>query len=258
MEETREVVAGEWVQRWYMRLLGALALVAAVSGPNTPLWDPAHPDQNVGARPLEDLQHPTPLSAAAGDGSGGGGGSAPFELLVGRATVGKGVGLLLRGRAARGAVLLEGALRASDRLLSFRALSSLNHCWRPNARLLRRAAPARGEAVYDLVAVAEIDGGEGAEQSTEVLIDYSATPGFIELPRSSWRCLDPAPAPGVKGPPQLLSFELDRHYQPWKLHRAEDVALFSRWRTALPAREPLVVGCSSGPEGMMGMPTSGR
>ena len=194
---------------------------AAAAGDPSPRWDPQHPDANPGPRPLAALlgKHGGSLKPAS------------FELFAGHSAVDKGTGVLVRGQAKRGAVLLERALSvatasASDapRLTHFRALSLLNHCWVPNARLLRRRSEPWEPLTYDLVAVTDIDGEAACRRKflqlpmekcriyiwllqfpsklqrnlagqapSEVLVDYTATPGFIEGPSSSWECSSPSP-----------------------------------------------------------------
>jgi hypothetical protein len=147
MRETKiDFFSHLYAMRLLLQLLLAAALATGVTAPGeaaAPRWDPAHPDQNPGARPLNALsREPTagePADQAAAE-------DAPlFDLFVGRSAVAKGIGLLVRGNVPRGTVLLNNALRVgrpsvSDtaHLLDFRALSSINHCWVPNARLLRR------------------------------------------------------------------------------------------------------------------------
>ena len=117
----------------------AAASLCRVTAPDmsTPRWDPQHPDLNPGPRPLTELGSAPASSAAVA--------SPMFDLHVGRSAVAKGVGLLVRGNVPRGTVLLQSAFRVGrpkDRdntaLLDFRAMASINHCWAPNARLLRR------------------------------------------------------------------------------------------------------------------------
>jgi hypothetical protein len=229
---------------------------------------PSEQDKNVGARPLAALlgQHHRPggsdpaLSAATPPSEP----IAGFELRPGRSAIDKGTGLLLYGQAARGTVLLESALRTAVRpgvsgagadtaaagaaapvLTHFRALSVLNHCWVPNARLLRRttrpgssSAEAEQEvAVFDLVAVADMN---GVAAPTEILIDYSATPGFIEGPSSSWECTNPSPrtVSSIRYP-----YALDANYKAWQPDPSKENAagLFSRWEASRRLeREPLV------------------
>jgi hypothetical protein len=250
-------------------LLGGVA-APQETAPNEwdPTWDPASPDKNVGARPLAALlgQHHRPggsdpaLSAATPPSEP----IAGFELRPGRSAIDKGTGLLLYGQAARGTVLLESALRTAVRpgvsgagadtaaagaaapvLTHFRALSVLNHCWVPNARLLRRttrpgssSAEAEQEvAVFDLVAVADMN---GVAAPTEILIDYSATPGFIEGPSSSWECTNPSPrtVSSIRYP-----YALDANYKAWQPDPSKENAagLFSRWEASRRLeREPLV------------------
>lgn len=106
-----------------------------------PRWDPQHPDLNPGPRPLTQLGS-APASPTA---------EPPlFDLHVGRSAVAKGVGLLVRGNVPRGTVLLQSAFRVgrpNDRdntaLLDYRAMASINHCWAPNARVLRRCVCRR-------------------------------------------------------------------------------------------------------------------
>lgn len=133
-------------QPWHRQLLAVLhvatllaALPRSVAAPNAaiPRWDPQRPDHNPGARPLSVLGRP-PAAAATPEAS-------LFNLHVGRSAVAKGIGLLVRGSVPRGTVLLESALRVgrphnakSAALLDYRAMASINHCWVPNAKLLRR------------------------------------------------------------------------------------------------------------------------
>lgn len=137
------------VQVCWARMCVAAALftipcsVAAQGDNSIPRWDPQHPDLNPGARPLTALKaRPTGAVATTIEAA------QLFDLYVGRSAVAKGVGLMVRGSAPRGTVLLESALRArrpidtdNNVLLDYRAMSSINHCWIPNARLLRRCGP---------------------------------------------------------------------------------------------------------------------
>jgi len=244
-----------------MLLQLVLASVAALASDGPPRWDRQHPDKNPGARVLVagSPAADRPASGAAVERT------ELFELSVGASAVSKGgQGLLLRGgRAERGSVLLENALSVGGqpaKLLTFRALSSLNHCWRPNARLLRRRrggdevveAAVTGEddlpvadVIYDLVAIEAIDGLGAGEAGSEVLIDYSSTPGFIEGPRSAWKC---------PGPTGELRYSLDEHHRPSAL----DAATFSRWVTIESERDTIVLCGNSGPDGRSGMATSGK
>jgi hypothetical protein len=128
----------------YMAAVLATVLVRTVAAPDvsTPRWDPQHPDLNPGPRPLTELGSAPSATSTA---------EAPrFYLHVGRSAVAKGVGLLVRGNVPRATVLLENALRVGrpygrdkTALLDFRAMASINHCWIPNARLLRRCGRRR-------------------------------------------------------------------------------------------------------------------
>lgn len=242
----------------YKMLVGLVVGAVVLAGAPTPRWDPQHPDKNPGARVLVPgpptsravsfLPNATE-SVAPGSASSYG----RFELSVGRSSVSKGAkGLLLDGYAERGAVLLENALSVGGqpaKLLTYRALSSLNHCWRPNARLLRRRQSEDEDATaFDLVAVEPIGGGLAL---AEVLIDYSSTPGFIEPPNSAWQC------PGPPGQ-QPLRYSLDMHYRPWRPQTGMDAALFSRWVTPKQERDTIVMCGNTGPDNMVGFPTSGK
>lgn len=144
-----------------------------------------------------------------------------------------------------------------DRLLVFSG--------KPNARLLRRkpapeAAGNSADIIYDLVAVEEIEGTESAP--SEILIDYTQTPGLIELPRSNWKCTNPSPPTRDKPsqPNGGIRFELDGNYEPWAVKGEEDRKLFERWdlSAAVSYQRDTLALCSSGPNGEKSFPTSGR
>jgi hypothetical protein len=233
-------------------LAGLAVSVAALADATTPRWDPQHPDKNPGARLL--VPGP-PTSRAVTDTSipvASKTRSSRFELSVGRSTVSKGAkGLLLDdGYAERGSILLENVLSVGGqpaKLLTYRALSSLNHCWQPNAMLLQRRE-SKAVIEFDLVAVKPIDGWAAP---AEVLIDYSSTPGFIEPPNTAWQC------PGTFGQ-QPLRYSLDQHYKPWRPQTEVDAAIFSRWVTTKQERDTIVMCGNTGPDNRVGMPTSGK
>lgn len=88
-------------------------------------WDPQRPDKNPGPRPLAQMGRPgappAPVPSAAPE-------QPAYSLHVGSSVVAKGVGLIVRGNAPRGTVLLASALRAGRptvtdtvKLLDFRA-----------------------------------------------------------------------------------------------------------------------------------------
>ena len=242
---------------FYQMLVRLVVGAAVLAGAPTPRWDPQHPDKNPGARvlvPGPPTSRPVPLPVTnATDDVAGTASYSRFELSVGRSSVSKGAkGLLLDGYAERGAVLLENALSVGGRptkLLTYRALSSLNHCWRPNARLLRRRQSEDEDAtVFDLVAVESIGGGGTL---AEVLIDYSSTPGFIEPPNTAWQC------PGPPGQ-QPMRYSLDIHYRAWLPQTGLDEALFSRWVAPKQQRDTIVMCGNTGPDNRVGMPTSGK
>lgn len=225
--------------------------VTALAGATTPRWDPQHPDKNPGARLLVPDPPASRAVANAKKTVASASRSGEFELSLGRSSVSKGAkGILLDGYAERGSILLQNVLSVGGepaKLLTYRALSSLNHCWKPNARLLRRRESENG-VVFDLLAVEPIDGRAAL---TEVLIDYSSTPGFIQPPNTAWQC------PGPPGQ-QPFRYSLDQHYKPWQPQTEADAAIFSRWVTTKHERETIVMCGNTGPDNRVGMPTSGK
>jgi hypothetical protein len=109
-----------------------------------------------------------------------------------------------------------GGASAGFRLRRYRVLASLNHCWKPNAALVRTAdshqrhrqhqrganpgggagGGAGGAAAgvrYKLVALRDFFAAAPSPQ--ELLIDYSAVPWLAEAPRMGWKCADEAGQP---------------------------------------------------------------
>ena len=87
-----------------------------------------------------------------------------YSIFLGKSAV-NGRGTLVKGFASTGDVLVQSIVATrptanlskkslGSTLAKYRSLVTLNHCWVPNAKLMRRKGPADAAVIeYDLVAV---------------------------------------------------------------------------------------------------------